>query len=343
MKKLLIWILVLSLALGLLSVTAFAEGQTGSSPDAPIVMDYHNIDTTVYDGSWTATGLGFDVYLPSDWILVDITDELAAAGLAFQAGENGGGANLTVTKVALPEEVKDSYGYEQLGQELAATNTTAAYANLNGIQSVIFENEDTKVSGFCVLPGDGSLISGVISAHSDDEYDAFVPSIQNMIMSVSPSEGTGVPELKWENYEADVLEMDPDGRFVTFDEANVKIWVTSLLKQEELTEEDMEEGFIGYFEDENQEVGLSIAYWDYEGITVEEYEALILENENCTKPDRCIINGMNALTYSDLEGDAINVDIVTDAGYVLSFYYWPLSDTGYYSLAQLMTASIQAK
>ena len=146
-KNVLALILALVLAAGCMAVPAYAAGQEGSTPDNPVKMDYHDIDTSVYNGVWVSTGLGFDVYLPEDWVIVELTKEQKDAGLAFQAGENGGGANMSVTLTPTPA----GYGYEQLGQELAASATTAMYAALNGLPAVIFENDNTKETGYRMI------------------------------------------------------------------------------------------------------------------------------------------------------------------------------------------------
>ena len=153
-----------------------------TSADAPIVFSYENIDESVYEGVWVSTGLGFDVYLPADWVLVDITEEQAAAGLAFMAGEDGGGANMAVTCTEIP----DGYTYDQLYEELKGANTNAIYASLNDIPAIVFENEETMVSGYCIMAENG-LITGVISASSNDKetYDAFAPYITNIVSSIS--------------------------------------------------------------------------------------------------------------------------------------------------------------
>ena len=198
MKKVLAMIMLVVMIGAAMGTAAFAdEAEPGSTADNPVEMTLEDVDEDLYDGVWVETGLGFDVYLPEDWVLVDITDEMADAGLVFMAGEDGGGANLTITLAEIPEEVAKDYDYEKLGEELAQTNTTAMYALLNGIPAVVFENEETKVSGFAMLTEDGFIITGVISAPSDDEevYEAFAPYMKNIIMSVSPTEAEENEEI----------------------------------------------------------------------------------------------------------------------------------------------------
>ena len=325
-KKIIALILVLALAASLITTAAYAEGETA---DAPVKLDYHDIDASVYEGAWVTTGLGFDVYLPVDWILVNITEEQAAAGLAFQAGEEGGGANMTVTKMEAPKD----YSLDQLAKEMAAATTTALYADLNGIPGVIFDNLEAMVSGFSMLTDNGAVITGVVSAPSDDQYEAYSPYIKNMILSVSPS----VPELNWADVEADAKKADANGEFVTFDEINLKMWVPSVLKEQELTDEDIADGCYGYFEGEDEESGLTVYYYD--DLTIEEYAEEIAGYENCTAPEQTLINGYRTFTYKNTEYDTFNVVLAAGKDCMESTF-WPASDADFYSLITYMSASI---
>ena len=325
-KKIFALILVLALAASLITTAAYAEGETA---DAPVKLDYHDIDASVYEGAWVTTGLGFDVYLPVDWILVNITEEQAAAGLAFQAGEEGGGANMTVTKMEAPKD----YSLDQLAKEMAAATTTALYADMNGIPGVIFDNLETMVSGFSMLTDSGAVITGVVSAPSDDQYEAYSPYIKNMILSVSPS----VPELNWADVEADAKKADANGEFVTFDEINLKMWVPSVLKEQELTDEDITDGCYGYFEGEDGESGLTVYYYD--DLTFEEYAEEIAGYENCTAPEQTLINGYRTFTYKNTEYDTFNVVLAAGKDCMESTF-WPASDADFYSLITYMSASI---
>ena len=152
MRKRLAAVLAAMMVVSAISPAVYAEDATaGTTPDNPVEFSYEDIDETVYDGAWFETGLGFDVYLPEEWEEVDITDEMAEAGLMFMAGEPGGGANIAITAAEIPAEQADTYDIKQLGEELAGTVTTAMYADLSGIPAVIFENEETKVTGFSTV------------------------------------------------------------------------------------------------------------------------------------------------------------------------------------------------
>ena len=163
------------------------ETEVTNTSDNPIEFSYEDVDDSIFEGQWWDTGLGFDICLPKDWIDNELTEEMLAAGLVHIYGEEGGGANCTITYTALPEEVADTYDIDQLGAELAESNTAALFADLSGIPAVIFENDETCISGFAMLDGNGNLIQGVISAPSDDQYEEYGPVFMNITTSISPT------------------------------------------------------------------------------------------------------------------------------------------------------------
>ena len=185
MKKALCVAMALAMTVGM-SAAVFAD-ETESAQEGVVKFSYQDIDPDVYEGAWFSTGLGFDMYLPADWEVAELTDDMVEAGVAFVAGNEEDGANTVITYTQVPEEAGD-YDMDALGEEIAAANTTAVYADLNGIPAVIFENEESEVDGFAMLAEGGYVISGVISAPADVEFADYDPFFQNIIMSISPTE-----------------------------------------------------------------------------------------------------------------------------------------------------------
>ena len=330
---------MLAAAMLISAPTTYAEeSSAGSTPDNPVVMDFDDIDTSVYEGEWRYTDLGFDVYLPADWVEAELTDEMEAAGVVHLYGEDGGGANIVFTRAEVPAD----YDYEQLGSELAASNTVAMYMDLSGILAVVFENEETKVSGFCTLTDDNYLITGVISAPTDDQYEEYSPYFQNIITSISPSEEE-YPELNWEDYEEDVEELEAGMDFASLDDVAMKIWIPSILSEVELDEEDIDDGVIAQYAEDGGDAQLAVLYLEGdEDLTLEDLEETLTEND-VTDIEHFVVNGMEALDYVDEEADALYVIFLTDEGDIVEFVFYPASDEGFYSIAQFMTASIQAE
>ena len=185
MKKALCVAMAIMMTAGM-AVAVNAE-EAGSTPDNPVSFDYHDLDPEVYEGAWVDTGLGFDMYLPADWAVEEITDEMVEAGVVFVAGSEETGANTVITFTEIPEEAGD-YDMEKLGAELAASNSVAMFVDLSGIPAVIFENEESESDGFAMLTDGGYLISGVISGPRDVAFEDNDPLFQNIITSISPTE-----------------------------------------------------------------------------------------------------------------------------------------------------------
>ena len=59
--------------------------------------------------------------------------------------------------------------------------------------------------------------------------------------------------------------------------------------------------------------------------------------------ERVLLNGLDAVTYSMPEGDAMYVTFVTESGNYVQFTFVPASDEGFAAVAQLVTASIMAE
>lgn len=127
------------------------------------------------------------------------------------------------------------------------------------------------------------------------------------------------------------------GEFKTFDEIAIKIWVPDVMPAVELTDEDKEEGYIGYFSTADQDAGIGVQYANVEGMSLEEYAAELANSDIKSEP--ATINGIACLTY-EYEGNGICA-FTTAAGYILEVSCGPLANEGFAGIAALVFASIQ--
>jgi len=165
----------------LFSVTAYAES-TGTQA-ASIQQITFDETSAPYEGGWlTFDDDGFMLYIPSDWVDVDVTDEMLDAGTYYAASSADGAWGMTV-----------SYSQDAgatSNDDLAAQLTDAGYENVtqlnvNGIDIVGYDITEQNVSGVAFLDSEGALY--VISfTPADDE--AFAVIGQTIIMSLSPME-----------------------------------------------------------------------------------------------------------------------------------------------------------
>lgn len=157
-------------------------------------------------------------------------------------------------------------------------------------------------------------------------------------------EAAAVPEVNWEDVAPSVEEAaEWKGDFVNFDEIAIKMYVPDVLIPAELTEEDKEAGYIGYFTTEDETATASVMYVDVDGMSLDEYQAYLEGEEDVDEVEAGIINGVPVVTYSMPENDVACVSIATEKGYILEFSFYPMSDEGFEAVAQIMMVSIQAE
>lgn len=183
-------ILALAIAAAMMVSPAAVFADETEATDEVVTFSYEDIDDTVYDGTWVSFIHGFDMYLPSDWDVVDpaTVDGAEDAGITFVAQSpeaNADGANWSVVVAAVPDV--DVESVEQIYDELSADETVSgqAYADLNGIGAVGFDIVDSDVTGVAFADDEGTLYTVQFAPSSDED---FLPYMANMLMSISPSE-----------------------------------------------------------------------------------------------------------------------------------------------------------
>lgn len=150
----------------------------------------------------------------------------------------------------------------------------------------------------------------------------------------------GVVELNWSDAEEQITEAGWEGDFVSFDEIAVKMWVPAVLQPVELTDEDVEGGYIGYFQTEDEAAAMSVMYVDVDGMELDEYKEQISELGASNITD-VVLNGLEGVAYDIEENDTTSVAFATEAGYILEVTFSPESDEGFSALAGIISMSIQ--
>ena len=148
-------------------------------------------------------------------------------------------------------------------------------------------------------------------------------------------------DLVWEGEIAEKASQI-DGEFHSFDEIAVKIWMPAVLKELELSDEDKEEGFIGYFETEDKSSAVSVVYVDMDGMTLEDYETQLKDN-GAEEIEPGTVNGLSCLSYLIKEKDTACLAFTTEKGYILEVSAAPFSDEGFQSTLAFVLSSIQAE
>ena len=161
-----------------------------------------------------------------------------------------------------------------------------------------------------------------------------------MLLALPFAMAEEVPAINWEDAEAATEEIDAS--WYTFDEVALQVWIPDIFENLEITEDD-DATLIGKFELPDQSAGIYVQYVEgEEGQSLDDVIAN-LEANGATDIDRCLLNGLDAASYSIPDVDANYVVLATERGNCVQFVMMPASDEGFSSLAQLVSASIMAE
>ena len=100
---------------------------------------------------------------------------------------------------------------------------------------------------------------------------AILISLCLMLAAAGAFAETATTEMSWETVEPLLETYGLEGDFETFDEVAVQIWIPSSMTRLELTQEDVDKGFIAHFLDEDQTAQVSVVYVDVDGTTLEAF------------------------------------------------------------------------
>jgi len=177
MKKMLILLTILTM---LFTTCAFAETTEATDTATPsIVFDE---STAAFEGDWlTFDDDGFMVYMPSDWVDADVTDEMEASGTFYAAKSADGSFAMTVS---YSEENGDTATNEDLAAQLTASGCeNVTLANINGIDVVGYDISAQDVSGMAFMDSEGGMY---VFSFTPASNEAFKTIGQTIISSLSP-------------------------------------------------------------------------------------------------------------------------------------------------------------
>ena len=147
-------------------------------------------------------------------------------------------------------------------------------------------------------------------------------------------------ELTWASVEETASQIA--GEFKTFDEISVKIWMPDVLKAVELSDDDREGGYIGYYMTEDQSAAVAVQYVNMEGMSLEEYEAQLKEDSEVSDIEAGTVNGLPALSYAIKEKDTGVVAFTTEMGYILEVACGKMSAESLAAVVPFIISSIQS-
>ena len=195
-----------------------------------------------------------------------------------------------------------------------------------------------SVSAFAAKkPGSIRKNDNPVEENSSPKEEAPAPKEQEPEMFV----------FDWKESESAVKDINLDGRFVTFNEIDAKVWLPDLYEECELTEEDLEDGYIGYYmteepEDNGEYCIVDMVYWDAGCASAEEYRDALLEWGYDTA-ELVELNGYEAVMYSSEEDgyDYLAVALATESGNIFEVSVHPVSSEEYTAVAYIILSSVQ--
>lgn len=156
------------------------------------------LEEAAYEGTWLSFEPGFDLYVPSTWNVLEVTDEDKENGIMFiaQDPEDEAGTNMVVTGT----DVGTEYDLDSLAQELTdAEYIDVEKVRINEIYAVSFETEDTY--GIAFLDDAEGIMYNVQIGPKSEELQ---PTAQTLFISLTKSEENAANEDAGE--EADQAE-----------------------------------------------------------------------------------------------------------------------------------------
>ena len=158
-----------------------------------------------------------------------------------------------------------------------------------------------------------------------------------LLLMLSCALAEEVPAINWEDVH--IEDTGIEGSWYTLNAVAVQFWVPDLFENKDITEDD-DESMVAKFELPDGTAGIYAQYIEgFEGATIDDLVASI-ESNNGKDAERCTLNGLDTVSYSIPDVDAVYVAFVTESGNYLQFIFTPVSDEKFAAVAQLVTASI---
>ena len=145
--------------------------------------------------------------------------------------------------------------------------------------------------------------------------------------------------LNWSDIEADIEELGIDADFVQLGDMNLMMWLPNVFSEQELTEEDVENGYLAYLTTDDESAVIAVMSVDL-GESLEEWEKE-LPDHGVTDAEMGTVNGFQALMYSMPEDDCMCLDFERENGEILEFTFYPMSDEDFTGVASIIMMSLQ--
>ena len=156
-----------------------------------------------------------------------------------------------------------------------------------------------------------------------------------------PTDTSEIPEFLWtEQMEKDLQEEGFMGSFYIFDEIAAKVWIPDCMTSADLTQEDKDFGYIGYFATDDFSWQIGVTYMQL-NMTQDEYLQFLQSFEDADSIRQLVINHIPFILYALPDSDVMALATVTSSGYVMEFSFYPAGDEEFLEYLDIIGMSIQ--
>ena len=147
-------------------------------------------------------------------------------------------------------------------------------------------------------------------------------------------------EYNWANYE-EIYEKSEvtEAEFVTFEDIGIKILIPTVLPKWDLSEENINQGFIFYYADEKEETYVGMTHVNFD--TLENYTNVLKTVEPISDIRQVSINGIPAIAYHVQSNDSMSIAFINDVGKMLEVTVRPVSQEDALKAWDMVISSIQ--
>ena len=278
------------------------------------------------DGAFGQVG-PYCLWLPSFYAAQDLSQERINQGYVA----NIEAADRSSAILVFTDTNEEKADLETLAKAYADAGMEAEVVKVNGTPAMLYTNTESDTINVMYLEGEDMTLTFSFYPYSDEGFQGLS---YVMISSLHPA-------LSWTTYEEAAAKVDPNAQIVDISETGLSMWLPSAFVDNELTEEDVEEGYVAYLTTEDESASVAVYTWG-ENETIESIMKYYAEEKGDDVAQAVIINGIKAVIAGDEEKDLMLVDFTMDNGKSLEFSFWPASDANFAQIAYLMMASIQA-
>ncbi len=165
MKKLMSLLLALVLSFGCIAAMAEAEAPANAA----------------FEGTWVQFEDGFEVYLPSDWLVLEVTQDMIDSGIFYAVSSPDGARSM---QVAWAESV-DAATAEDVKAQLEGAYQGVEILNFNGVDFVSYDDTANDCAGIAALDPNGGMFLFNFYPASDEAFGPVAVTIATSIRNTA--------------------------------------------------------------------------------------------------------------------------------------------------------------